>query len=421
MTGRKGRITRTKLKSGGVSWGYVFDAGRHQNGKRCQVVRKGFKLEREAVAALEEALGEHKKGSIITKDPATFGEFFRDWLEQHGAAHWGRMTAEQNHKRAAYAIRMFGDVPIQKLTSMRIEQALGTLLAKGGRKTATHPEGRPLSSKTVREVAALVSQALDKAVRWRKIERNPMAEVERPAAHRKEVQIMEPHEYEQFLNRVQGTRYYPLAVFAAASGCRRGEILALRWADIDPHSGVVTISKSVSETKAGREIKVTKSGKTRFVRVSQTTLHVLLEHRAQLDEEKRLFGSDYKNNDLVFPTPDGDYYKTDQVTGRISEFMQQACVDASLHSLRHFSASMMLSQHVPITVVSKRLGHANSQITLDVYAHAMKNDEATAATLWDDATADIIGRTRRKALPVNFRKVDVIFCDPKGPKLVVNE
>jgi integrase len=55
---------------------------------------------------------------------------------------------------------------------------------------------------------------------------------------------------------------------------------------------------------------------------------------------------------------------------------------------------MMLSQHVPITVVSKRLGHANSQITLDVYAHAMKNDEATAATLWDDATVDIIGRTR---------------------------
>jgi integrase len=378
-------------------------------------------LEREAVAALEEALGEHRKGFTITKDQATFGEFFREWLEQHGAAHWGKMTAEQNDKRAAYAIRLLGDVPIQKLTSMRIEEALGALLAKGGRKTATHPEGRPLSSKTVRGVAALVSQALDKAVRWSKIERNPMAEVERPAARRKEVQIMEPYEYEQYLNRVQGTRYYALSVFAAASGCRRGELLALRWADIDPHSGVVTISKSVSETKAGREIKVTKSGKTRFVRVSQTTLHVLLEHRAQLDEEKRLFGSDYKNNDLVFPTPDGDYYKTDQVTGRISEFMQQAGVHASLHSLRHFSASMMLSQHVPITVVSKRLGHANSQITLDIYAHAMKNDEATAATLWDDATADIIGRTRRKPLQVLFGKADVIPCDPKGPKLVVNK
>jgi integrase len=64
-----------------------------------------------------------------------------------------------------------------------------------------------------------------------------MAEVMRPAARRKEVGIMEPQEYEQFLNRVQGTRYYALSVFAAASGCRRGELIALQWADIEPHSG----------------------------------------------------------------------------------------------------------------------------------------------------------------------------------------
>ena len=69
---------------------------------------------------------------------------------------------------------------------------------------------------------------------------------------------------------------------------------------------------------------------------------------------------------------------------------------ASLHSLRHFSASMMLSQHVPITVVSKRLGHANSQITLNVYSHAMKNDELTAAKLWDDATGGAGRRWRSK-------------------------
>ena len=94
---------------------------------------------------------------------------------------------------------------------------------------------------------------------------------------------------------------------------------------------------------------------------------------------------------------------------------------ASLHSLRHFSASMMLSQHAPITVVSKRLGHANSQITLNVYSHAMKNDEATAAKLWDDATGDIIARTRKQHEQKSSAKADVIFCYPKGPKLVVNE
>jgi integrase len=141
---------------------------------------------------------------------------------------------------------------------------------------------------------------------------------------------------------------------------------------------------------------------------------MLLEHKAQIEQEKLLFGSDYKGNNLVFPTPDGDYYNPDQVTGRIREFMQEVGVRASLHSLRHFSASMMLSQHVPITVVSKRLGHANSQITLNVYSHAMKNDELTAAKLWDDATGDIIARTRKQPQWKALAKLRVPLGTPNG-------
>jgi len=125
---------------------------------------------------------------------------------------------------------------------------------------------------------------------------------------------------------------------------------------------------------------VTKTRKTQFVRVDETTLHVLMEHRTQIEQEKRLFGSDYHDNDLVFPTPHGDYCMPSQVTGRISKFMQQAGVDASLRSLRHFNASMMSRNSVPLPVISKRLGHANSQITLNTCSHAMKHDEAPPVT-----------------------------------------
>jgi integrase len=416
-----GTIVKTKLKSGRISWGYIVDAGHDENGKRRQVMRKGFATKREADDALLDAIGDRKKGVDIQKDPRNFEVFFKTWLEQHGAAHWGKMTLEQNYKRAAYAIRMFGHVPIQSLTSMRIEQDFGKLLAKGGRKTKEHPEGNPLSAKTVREIAALVSQALRKAVKWRKIERSPMEDVELPTVHKKEVEIPQQDEYEKYLNRVRGTRYYAMSVFAAASGCRRGELLALQWPDIDPRSGVTTISKSLSQTKEGLEIKVTKTRKTRFVRVDETTLHVLAEHRAQLEEEKRLFGSDYNDNDLVFPTPQGDYYMPSQVTGRISKFMQQAGVDASLHSLRHFNASMMLSNSVPLPVVSKRLGHANSQITLNTYSHAMKNDEGTASETWDLATKEIIARTRKQPQHKSSAEADVSFCYPKSGLFIVNE
>jgi integrase len=417
----RGTIIKTKLKSGRISWGYIVDVGRDETGKRRQIMRKGFVTKHEADAALQDAIGDRNKGVDIQKDSRSFEVFFKTWLEQHGAAHWGKMTLEQNKKRAEYALRMFGNVPLQNLTSMRIEQDFGKLLARGGRKSKEHPEGNPLSAKTVREIAALVSQALNKAVKWRMIERSPMGDVQLPTAHKKEVEIPQQDEYEKYLNRVRGTRYYAMSVFAAASGCRRGELLALRWPDIDPRSGVVTIAKSVSQTKEGLEIKVTKTRKTRFVRVDETTLHVLMEHRGQIEEEKRLFGSDYHDNDLVFPTPHGEYYMPSQVTGRISKFMQQAGVNASLHSLRHFNASMMLSNSVPLPVVSRRLGHANSQITLNTYSHAMKHDEETACEAWDLATKEIIARTRKQHEQKRSAEADVSFRYPKTGLFVVNE
>jgi len=129
-------------------------------------VRKGFEKKGEAADALREAIAEHENGRGVLKNARTFGVFFQDWLERQGAANWAKMTTEQNSKRAAYAIKLFGDVPLQKLTPMALEQHFGTLLLSGGRKTAEHPDGGPLSPKTVREIAALVSQALDKARKW---------------------------------------------------------------------------------------------------------------------------------------------------------------------------------------------------------------------------------------------------------------
>jgi integrase len=75
--------------------------------------------------------------------------------------------------------------------------------------------------------------------------------------------------------------------------------------------------------------------------------------------------------------------------------MKHDGIKGHLHSWRHFSASMMLRQKVPLPVVSKRLGHANSSVTLNIYSHAMRDDELAAAALWDKATADIVARTRQ--------------------------
>src|SRR5437764_14356763 len=110
-----GTITKHTTKKNGTSYRYVFDAGRKPDGQRNQIVRKGFATKREAQQALRQAIGDCEKGVALKKDPRTFGGFFDEWLSHHGAAHWGKKTIETNRQRASYALRMFGDVPLQKL------------------------------------------------------------------------------------------------------------------------------------------------------------------------------------------------------------------------------------------------------------------------------------------------------------------
>jgi integrase len=157
------------------------------------------------------------------------------------------------------------------------------------------------------------------------------------------------------------------------------------------------------------------------VRISRATLDLIAEHCTELDREKELFGGDYADNRLVFPRPDGRYYMPDRVTGRICEFMRKAGIKASLHSLRHLHASLLLSKAVPITVIRDRLGHASSQITLNIYSHVLKNDDARAIETWDEETSDLIRKTRVSNAKTPSESVDVRFCEVKSRKTGTND
>ena len=259
-----------------------------------------------------------------------------------------------------------------------------------------------MTGKTIREIAALTSQALKKAVRQKRIERNPMEFVDRPRCVPKEVECPETHEFESLLTRIQNARYYAMAIFLANSACRRGEALALRWADVNLATGWITVSKSLSETPDGLEVKTTKSGKTRSVKLSESTIQVLLRHRDQIEQEKWLCGDSSNDQNLVFPTPVGSHYVPSQITNRLVAFMKEVGIKSSMHSLRHYNISTLLSRGVPLPVVSKRAGHANPQVTLNIYSHVMKGDAEAASVIWENANAEIIARTQPVAQSRNF-------------------
>ena len=317
-------------------------------------------------------------------------------MAEHATRRCAPKTAERYQQLGEYAVRHFGSTLIDRLGSMDLETAFNALHDHGGQVSKNFPAGKPLSARTVRHVAFLVHGCLEKAVRWQLINRNPMDSVDLPRFVKTEPKVLDKSRIAEVLSHAKTTRLFPLLVLAASTGARRGELLALTWSDIDFGTGVMEISKSLEQTDAGLRIKSTKSTKPRRFSVPAGALAVLEEHRVEQDRCRELYGADYQDADLVFCRPDGAYYVPDRIGARVSELMAKAGLKgATLHSLRHSHASELLSQHIPIPAISKRLGHAGPHITMSIYAHAMEADELAAAQIWDDALGDTITANRR--------------------------
>jgi integrase len=171
---------------------------------------------------------------------------------------------------------------------------------------------------------------------------------------------------------------------ALATAARRGELLALQWADIDLVSATVTISKSLEQTRAGLRVKRPKSDKQRREQLPQSAILALQFLRAEQREQKRLFAGDYQNNDLVFCQPDGRHHEPDLISQVIIRRMRKAGINkGSLHTLRHTHASNLLRKGISLAAVSTKLGHADTNVTARIYAHALPADDQLATDAWD--------------------------------------
>jgi len=172
---------------------------------------------------------------------------------------------------------------------------------------------------------------------------------------------------------------------AAATGARRGEVLALRWSDIQ--DGRAIIARSLTQTRQVLEFKGTKTERPRDVKVPESALAALEAHRSRQNELREQFGADYRADlDLIFANPDGTPLRPNSISSVVSLLFRRLDLpkDASLHSLRHSHGSHLLADGVPLPVVSERLGHSSVRTTAEVYAHAIRGQDDDAAMRWDD-------------------------------------
>ncbi len=275
-------------------------------------------------------------------------------------------------------------MPLAEITPRHLGREWKRLLESGGRHRRTK-ESRPLSGKTVRNIASVVSSAFARAIRWGLVTTNPVTNSEPPRVKKHFGIALTVAQQSTLIESASGP--WCMEIFldvSAATGARRGKVLALRWSDMK--DGRFTISRSLTQTKNGLEFKGTKSEKPRVIKVPASTLVKLEAHRQQQDVFRSKYGPDYRADlDLIFANPDGTPLRPDSISATVSLLFRRLKLPkgASLHSLRHTHTSHLLANGVPLPVVSARLGHSSVKVTAEVYSHMINGQDDEAADQWD--------------------------------------
>ena len=382
-------FNRSKRKSF-PNWGFSIFIGKDADGKKKFLYGSGFALKRDAEEARDKALAEWKaekaKAEAAIRDPATLAELMPHWFEQYAERNLTPATVQRYRDLAAFFLPVLGPVRLAELSTLMIEREMNRLKDAGGRAAKTG-EAKPLSPKTVSLIKGVLSVALNSAVRWGMIPLNPCNLVVMPKAQKREQQALDYEQTEWLLECAKTSWIYPLLVVSAATGARRGELCALTWLDVDLDNRLLSISKSVEQTRGSLRLKTTKNRKTRIFTLPPSAVQTLRDHQAAQKEWAAQVGPGYRSDlGIVFADEYGEYRKPDSVTSTACRIAEKAGFKGvSLHNLRHGHGSQLLSAGVPLPVVSARLGHSSPYVTATIYSHALKADEMQAADKWEAA------------------------------------
>lgn len=289
----------------------------------------------------------------------------------------------------SFIIPSLGRVALQKLTARRLNNFYQELAVSGGK------SGNGLARTTVNRIAALMKKVLKDAVFIDQLlSSNPAdrATVPRKTHEVTKSQLWTAKDLRSFLETAESHRLYALYWLAAYTGMRLGEIVALRWSDVDFEKKLVRVHRSVTLTDSGRVEGTVKSGKERFVSFDDQTKSVLQAHRLMQVSDMELAQNSWEGTDYVFCTEVGlPLYPTTLAAHLLhklverhnAEHSEQELTQIRFHDLRHIHATLLLEVGVPVHVVAARLGHADPSITLRTYAHVLRSQEEAAATMFE--------------------------------------
>ena len=405
-------VYKRKSRSGAVGWGYMFSLPGSSRTDRRRISESGFSSKREAADAEARRRTEEQQKVKLEKGgfgvgaapPKTLAMLLVEFFAQHVDDKLAPKTAERYHEQATYIDPGLLAMPLADITPLHLNREWKRLLACGGHHRRTKAP-RPLSKKTVRNIAGVLSSAFSRGIRWGLLALNPVSNSEPPIPKKRKGAALTTAQQDLLIDSATGpwciTTYLKTK---AALGARRGEVLALRWQDIE--NGRVTIARSLSQTRAGLTFKSTKEENILVIGLPPSALAALEAHRKIQDKFRAEFGPDYRNDlDLIFAEPDGSPLKPDSISATVSALFKRLKIPkpkgTSLHLLRHSHGSHLLANGVPLPVVSQRLGHSSVRTTADIYSHAIHGQDDEAVLKWEEYQA------RNRVTKTENRKEDV--------------
>jgi integrase len=229
------------------------------------------------------------------------------------------------------------------------------------------------SPRTVQYIHTTLRKALKDAVSDGLIPRNVADGIKAPRPKKKEINPLSPEQARAFLAAAHGDRFEALYVLALHCGLREGELLGLKWDDVDLESGMLRVRRTLSEPRTGYVFEPPKNGKGRSIKLTRAATEALRGHLGRQLEEIGGSGDDYQDQGLVFPSRSGTPMNAKNLTARSFKplLKRSGLPNIRLHDLRHTCATLMLCEGVHIKLVQELLGHATVSITLDTYSHLL--------------------------------------------------
>jgi integrase len=350
----EGSITRRK----NGSWCAQYTVYTAEGRKRKTLYGK---TRQEVAAKLAKALSDREGGLVFDAENQTVSEYLERWLSDSVKGSVRPKTFDSYEwlvrKHIAPAL---GRVKLKTLTSAHIQGFYRSKLEAG------------LSPRTVQYLHVVLHRALKQALRWGLVPRNVSEAVDPPKVRREEIRPLSSDQARRLLEAASGDRFEALYALAIHCGLRQGELLGLRWEDVDLEAGTLHVRRTLNLAKDGPKFTAPKTAKSRRqIRLTAGAVAALRRHHdRQFEESTRLTGL-WQDYGLIFATTIGTPINPRNLTVRsFKPLLKRAGLpDKRFHDLRHTCATLLLRRSVHPKLVQELLGHATIAVTLDTYSH----------------------------------------------------